>query len=331
MDGVEFLKKVKKGYPLTVRVMLTGNADQQTAIDAVNKGSIFRFLNKPCSAEILSATLIAAIRQYRLVTAEKDILEKTLKGSIGVLIDILSLIEPVAFRRSDRLKYYVQQVAAELDIDNIWEIEAAAMLLPIGYVTLPAALRRRAESGGILSGSDAEVFDDVPHIGQRLLENIARFENVAQMVGMCKNSIFKTAAAVKNESRSDLHNEQELPVGVKLINILTDLIELEESGKSVNDALDIMLRRVDEYDPHIMDKVADTLKLKGTVLRKVTVISIRVMDLLTGDLLMDDIHTMDGRLLLGSGVRLNGAIIERIKNYHRMSSKVKEPIRIERG
>src|SRR5262245_27435755 len=44
MDGVQFLSRVKDISPDTVRVMLTGNADQQTAIEAVNEGSIFRFL-----------------------------------------------------------------------------------------------------------------------------------------------------------------------------------------------------------------------------------------------------------------------------------------------
>ena len=74
MDGVEFLREVKQIVPDTVRIMLTGNGDQQTAIDAVNRGSIFRFLTKPCSPEDLSQAIDAAIQQYRLVMAEKELL-----------------------------------------------------------------------------------------------------------------------------------------------------------------------------------------------------------------------------------------------------------------
>src|SRR5581483_11619317 len=47
MNGVEFLIKVKATAPDVVRMMLTGNADQNTAIEAINEGNIFRFLNKP--------------------------------------------------------------------------------------------------------------------------------------------------------------------------------------------------------------------------------------------------------------------------------------------
>lgn len=77
MNGVQFLGKVREQAPNSVRIMLTGNADQQTAMDAVNQGAIFRFLNKPCSTDDLCEVLAAGIAQYRLVTAEKDIHEKT--------------------------------------------------------------------------------------------------------------------------------------------------------------------------------------------------------------------------------------------------------------
>ena len=94
MDGAEFLAKVKRCAPQTVRMMLTGNSDQQTAIEAVNKGSIFRFLNKPCSTEDLVAAISDGIEQYRLITVEKEVLEQTLGGSIKILSNVLALASP---------------------------------------------------------------------------------------------------------------------------------------------------------------------------------------------------------------------------------------------
>lgn len=52
MDGVRLLEEIKKKAPLTVRMMLTGNAEQETAVKAINSGNIFHFFNKPCDAEI---------------------------------------------------------------------------------------------------------------------------------------------------------------------------------------------------------------------------------------------------------------------------------------
>lgn len=65
MDGVELLNRLAKSHPETIRIMLTGNSDQQTAIDAVNHGHVYKFLTKPCSADDLKKTLDEALSQYR--------------------------------------------------------------------------------------------------------------------------------------------------------------------------------------------------------------------------------------------------------------------------
>lgn len=82
MDGAEFLEKSKIKSPNSIRILLTGQTDLTSAISAVNKGQIFRFLSKPCPQEVMQDTLKNAIRQYRLINTEKDLLQNTVKGSI---------------------------------------------------------------------------------------------------------------------------------------------------------------------------------------------------------------------------------------------------------
>lgn len=79
MNGIEFLRNVKNLAPDSIRIMLTGQADLQSAINAVNEGNVFRFLTKPCSHELLLNSLESAVEQYRLVTVEKVLLEKIKK------------------------------------------------------------------------------------------------------------------------------------------------------------------------------------------------------------------------------------------------------------
>ena len=88
MDGVQLLSRIKASSPDTIRVMLTGHADMETAINAINEGSIFRFLNKPTTKEMMAKTLTAALVQHRLVTAEKQLLEQTLSGALQVLTEV---------------------------------------------------------------------------------------------------------------------------------------------------------------------------------------------------------------------------------------------------
>jgi CheY-like chemotaxis protein len=108
MDGVELLSQVKEQFPDTTRVMLTGNADQATAMEAVNRGAIFRFLTKPCDSELLVQTLEAGIRQYELVTAEMQLLDQTLKGTLEMLVELLSLLDPRSFGRTQTRPHWLK-------------------------------------------------------------------------------------------------------------------------------------------------------------------------------------------------------------------------------
>jgi DNA-binding NtrC family response regulator len=72
MDGVQTLAAMREAAPDATRLMLTGNADLKTTVDALSGGHIFRFLSKPCPAETLSAAIDAALNQHRLVTARRE-------------------------------------------------------------------------------------------------------------------------------------------------------------------------------------------------------------------------------------------------------------------
>src|SRR5579864_4510396 len=138
MDGIQLLSRIKALSPDTIRVMLTGNADMDTAISAINEGSIFRFLKKPCSKEAMAKTLTAALVQYRLVSAEKQLLEQTLSGSLQVLTQVLSLVNPAAFGRAERARRYIHHVVSAMKLGNPWQYEVAAMMSQLSCVTLPA-------------------------------------------------------------------------------------------------------------------------------------------------------------------------------------------------
>src|SRR5258708_37962647 len=108
--------------------MLTGNIDQKTAIEAVNEGHIFRFLTKPCTPETLIKSLTAGIEQYRLVTAEAELLHKTLTGSVSVVIEILSIADPEGFGSAIRLGESVREVRPLGHVPNVWQMEVAAIV-----------------------------------------------------------------------------------------------------------------------------------------------------------------------------------------------------------
>jgi response regulator RpfG family c-di-GMP phosphodiesterase len=64
MTGVEFLEKVLEKYPDPMRLLLTGYADMEAVVDAVNKGKIFHYLAKPWDEEELDLTIQSAYAKY---------------------------------------------------------------------------------------------------------------------------------------------------------------------------------------------------------------------------------------------------------------------------
>ena len=61
MRGTEFLVKARKEYPSAVRILLTGKATVNTAVEAVNSGQIFKFLTKPCPPDVLAKAIRHAL------------------------------------------------------------------------------------------------------------------------------------------------------------------------------------------------------------------------------------------------------------------------------
>jgi two-component system, probable response regulator PhcQ len=74
MNGIDFLAVVAEKYPQTARIMLTGEADLETAVKAINEGEIYRFLIKPCSEIELSICIRQALEHHKLLTQARRML-----------------------------------------------------------------------------------------------------------------------------------------------------------------------------------------------------------------------------------------------------------------
>ncbi len=183
MAGTDFLAKVKEIAPETVRILLTGCADIDAAITAVNEGNIFRLLLKPCPQGVLTTALDDALDQHRLRTSERELLQSTLTGAVAVLVEVLGAVHPVAFGRASRIRRYVRHLGLKLDPDNLWQLEAAAMLSHIGYISIPAEILKKQQDNQPLSPEEERYFLSHPAVGRRLIAMIPRMEPVARMIG----------------------------------------------------------------------------------------------------------------------------------------------------
>lgn len=314
MDGVELLTTIKDMYPETVRMMLTGNADQGTAIEAVNKGQIFRFLNKPCPVPTLVTSLALAQRQYRLITAERELLDKTLKGSVKVLSELLSFASPAAFSSGLRIRSLVVQIAEAMEINQVWQLEIAALMSQIGCVTLPEEIINKLYANLALDEEELEMYHNHPDAGARLLENIPRMEGV---VAIIKNQLKDFGEYEQSDDEIE-----ETDLGAQIIRVIFDYDLSLYQGMVHNEAVQ-HLQRNSNYNPEV-------LKHLGKVKRSdkpTQVVSLKIKDLTVGMVTEDDIIAKNNTLLAPKGQEITWPVLQGLQNFSKKVG-VKEPVRV---
>lgn len=81
MTGIEFLVEVKKKYPDCTRVLITGFTDVQAVINAINKGEVYRYVEKPWDANELRVTFLNAHENYSLKKENEQLTEELKKAN----------------------------------------------------------------------------------------------------------------------------------------------------------------------------------------------------------------------------------------------------------
>jgi response regulator RpfG family c-di-GMP phosphodiesterase len=320
MDGVHFLQEARKLAPDSVRLMLTGNADQQTAMDAVNEGSVFSFLTKPCPPEVMVSSMKKAVEQYNLITAERELLEGTLNGSVKLLMDMLSMVAPESFGRAVAVREMACKLAKTMQLENTWDLELAAMLSSLACFTLPPETLAKMHAGEALGNDEQQMITRLPETGRNLIINIPRLERVAEIVLYHQKYFDGSGFPEKACTGEDIPHES------RILKILCDLETLKAQDVPLAEALERMASQDGAYDPVILRTVSSLLGADDASTAS-TLVEVTLIGLMPGQVLVSNIETIDGKLLFAAGHTITPAIKERLLNYHQIA-KIKEPIQV---
>jgi len=315
MDGIAFLQAAREIAPDITRIMLTGKADLNAATRAVNDGHVFRFLTKPCDSEMLRESVIAGARIHELVTAERSLLERTLRGAIDILTQTLALSNPEAFGCASRLRRYVEALVRRLGLADSWQFSVAAMLSQLGCIAVPPDVVRRAYRHEALTSEEAIMLAEHPLTAGRMLRSIPRMETIAQMIEL------QTAEFDPKGDGSDPP-----PLGARLLRIALDYDALCNRAMAAPEAVRT-LRASDAgtYDPEILDAVDALCRIEGLHEEMV----IPIAQLRVGMIVVDPVMTMDGLLVVAAGHEVTDSLLLRLQNWARSKiHRVQEPLRV---
>lgn len=312
MDGVAFLSRARQLVPDATRILLTGQADLESATAAVNEGEVFRFLTKPCPAEALLKAVAAAADHYRLITSERVLLEETLHGSITALTDVLALTSPLAFGRASRIKQIVSEVAEVLAMPERWQVEVAAMLSQLGCITLPAETAEKVYYGRLLTIDEQRMIANLPIITEQLLRRIPRLEVVR---GMLMASARPAAAAGAGGGDA---SQQLIARGAGMLRAAIDFDTLDVQAHSPSAALKTMRGRTGRYEAAVLDALE---AVRGAFREPGEARDVALADLEVGMVFVEDVKLDTGALLAARGYEVTAGFVARAENFrHALAS-----------
>jgi len=302
MDGAQFFAKAKELCPDSSRILLTGHAEINSCIAAVNEGRIFRFLTKPCSQDELYASIDAGIRQRELIQAERVLLEKTLNGAIDALMQVMAVSKPLLFGRSRRVYTLAKDFGLALGIPNQWELEIAAQFSQLGLLILPDEVVKAHYYGKELSRVEKNMVARGPSIVERVLEKVPRLEGVRQIIN--RMTIGDTSETERGNDPIDLL--------ASILRAATDIESLKTQGKTFSEAVETVV-----LSGNAPDQLLAVLKSSFCEDSQVEVKQVNSEELgdYLGWRLADDVYLPPDFLLATRGTPISGEFVQLVRSY----------------
>lgn len=305
MDGIRFVQRARRKSPLSVFIMLTGQVSEQTTLRAMNEGQIFRFITKPCSHEDLLATLEASWRQYHLVNAEKQLLQKTLVGAVDAIVNIFETVMPDGMIRSTSLQQIVDLVQDRLRIQKRWEYALASKLALLGYGLVGRSLEDVVSQPHFSEDDEHDLLEKACSKSAEILSKIPRLKTTADIIAKAAEStgVISTLTPISDS--------EVVQVGATLLRVALEWEAAKRLGLTHNDAIANVRRKLPELHPEaaycLEDFHFEFLQARHQ--------KIPVYDLKVGMVIHKGIFSQDGRVLISEGRRLTKPLLEKLNNY----------------
>ena len=348
MEGTVLLEHVKKASPETIRIILTGYADLNATLDAINKGSVYRFLSKPWNDQELVMAVRQAVAQFDLLqenrrlheltfaqnlelrdlngslekkveerTAEtvrlhKD-LEKSFLASVRALAGFTEMNSPHIGSHSRRVAARSKAMARLLGMNSIdtMQLEVASLLHDIGEIALSQEILKKPANQ--LKPGEIQIWQKHVLQGEGVLRLVPKFEKASKMIRHHHENY--NGSGFPDKLKGD-----NIPLGARIIAV-ADAYDSALNSKvnfqfaTPEKALAWLANRTAlEFDPVVVDALAASLKDEANSVESDEV-EVSLADLREGMVLSRDIRTPLGALLLPRGTSLSSENLIRITSF----------------
>lgn len=350
MDGAQLLEQVRARWPAVTRLLLTGYADVQSTVAAINRGEVYRYITKPWNDAELLLTVREAFEHQALrretrrlealthaqnaelkelnatlehkvdartqqLSQANDKLRKNYLTSIKVFSNLIELRGGQLVGHSKRVAELARRTARELGLDENaqQDIFIAGLLHDVGQIGL----------------SDSLLTRPVPRMSTEELTQYRKHSAMGEQALMALDDMQPVAALIRaHHERHDgkgfpdgLQGDA-IPLGARILSVADTFDDLQSgrlgsSGLDTNQARTIMSRgRGTLYDPEVID-VFLQVALEATPGAAAPPTPTSTAELRPGMVLARELVSAEGVMLLAAGQVLNADLIQRVRHYER--------------
>ena len=254
MNGIEFLLKAKTLSPDSVRIMLTGCNDIKSAINAINRGEVYKFITKPWDNDELRNVVFEAVNRHKVVQSIQHADEYMLCS----LAQTIELKDAYTKGHCDRVEEYALAIADVLGIEDTLkeDIRKGSWLHDCGKIGVPEAI---LNYDGRLSVEQMDIVKKHPCWGADVARSAHLSESVVNIILYHHEHYDGTGypLGLKGEN---------IPLEARIVNVadIFDALTSERpyrSKMSREKAIAILIENRGTYsDPRITDIFIDLLK-----------------------------------------------------------------------
>lgn len=299
MDGVQFCIAAHQVDPSAVVMMLTGNADQDTAVRAVNEGAVFRFLNKPCPPEVLEKALQDAIKQHELLSVERAVLRDTLTGCVKMLVEAATLHDPRVGQIIDSIRVNVCLLAKGLHVED-WRFGLAGNLCLVGRMVMGMQKDFAAMGEADLTACAER--------GAAVIKMVPRLAPIAEIVRRQREPGPLPAGA-------EWPTADKIVVAARVVRFAVDFERaLQLRGGNRSQAIEDLTASPVKYDATLIDVAKAVLASPPGASDAAPVArELPIANLCEGMTVQADVAARDGNLVFAKGQLLTGVAIDRAR------------------
>ena len=348
MDGAQLLEQVSQRWPASIRILLTGHADMNATVAAINRGRIFRYLNKPWDDEELRATvrqgldLLALEREKQRLevltqqqnaqlqeanallerrvearTADlslaNDKLKRSYLTSIKVFSGLLELREARLAGHGRRVADLARKLALAMGCadDAAQQIFVAGLLHDIGLIGVPDTLL--AKTAARYTPQEIALFHRHAAIGEQALMPLEEMQPVAAVI-RAHHERFDGQGFPDKRAGSDI------PLGARILAIVDAFDDLQnghlvETPLTTQEARTVLRHsRGTQFDPEVLDvflHITEPERPKPPT----AAIQMSTEQLEPDMVLAKDLVSTTGVLMLTAGQSVNALLIRRIREF----------------